>query len=70
MIHYKIQRGAKKHNEPQGVTMNQNQTHSATASHIKPYGAAEEGAFMVYIWERYKLNQRDFVFQKTTCHLE
>ena len=64
MSHYKTQGGTKKHNEPQGVTMNQNETHRATASHIKPYGAAEKGAFMVCIWERYKLSQRDFYFKK------
>ena len=44
--------------------MSQNETHRATVSHIKPYGAAEKDAFMVCIWERYKLNQRDFYFKK------
>ena len=44
--------------------MSQNETHRATVSHIKPYGAAEKGAFMVCIWERYKLSQRDFYFKK------
>ena len=37
--------------------MNQNETHRATASDIKPYGATEKGAFMGCIWERYKLSQ-------------
>ena len=44
--------------------MSQNETHRATVSHIKPYEAAEKGAFMVCIWERYKLSQRDFYFKK------
>ena len=44
--------------------MSQNETHRATVSHIKPYGAAEKGDFMVCIWERYKLSQRDFYFKK------
>ena len=44
--------------------MSQNETHRATVSHFKPYGAAEKGAFMVCIWERYKLSQRDFYFKK------
>ena len=44
--------------------MSQNETDRATVSHIKPYGAAEKDAFMVCIWERYKLNQRDFYFKK------
>ena len=44
--------------------MSQNETHRATVSHIKPYGAAEKGAFMVCISERYKLSQRDFYFKK------
>ena len=63
MSHYKTQGGIKEHNEPQGVTMNQNETHRATASNIKPYGATEKGAFMGCIWERYKLSQW-FLFQK------
>ena len=46
MSHYKTQGGIKEHNEPQGVTMNQNETHRATASNIKPYGATEK----VLLW--------------------